>query len=350
MEAIQNLDEQYHAYSVANQKFADVVAQEYQDGDLVWIHDYHLMLLPRMVKQMKPDANIGFFFHTPFPSSEIYRTLPSRKELLRGVLSSTLLGFHTHDYQRHFQSACSRVLGASITSHIVRHENQVSFLGTFPIGIDPDKFLESMKNPDTISQINQFKQQFNGRKVLIGIDRLDYIKGIYNKLLGLERFLEQHPEWVGKVVLVQVAVPSRTDVPEYIRLRRTTHELVARINGRFGDITTQPIHYLDQSVQFDRMVALYRMSDAALITSIRDGMNLVAFEYVVSQKDQSGALILSEFAGGAQSLGAGCIQFNPWSLQEVADAIHIALTLGMYMLICCSSYTISFTNNLIYYT
>lgn len=273
LEAIQNLDEQYSAYAQANQLFADVVLNEYRDGDLVWIHDYHLMLLPRLVKQKKPNAKIGFFFHTPFPSSEIYRTLPSRKELLRGVLSATLLGFHTHDYQRHFQSACSRVLGASITSHIIRHEGNVAFLGTFPIGIDPDKFIESMQKPDTIQQIEQFKQQFAGRKVIIGIDRLDYIKGIYNKLLGYERFLELHDEWRGKVVLVQVAVPSRTDVPEYIRLRRNTHELVARINGKFGDITHQPIHYLDQSVQFDRMVAFMRMSNAALITSIRDGMN-----------------------------------------------------------------------------
>jgi trehalose-6-phosphate synthase len=194
-------------------------------------------------------------------------------------------------------------------------------------GIDPDKFIDSMEKSSVKQQIDEYKEQFRGRKVLIGIDRLDYIKGIYNKLLGVERFLEQHPEWVGKVVLVQVAVPSRTDVPEYKRLRRTTHELVARINGKFGDINTQPIHYLDQSVPFDRMVAIYRFSDAALITSIRDGMNLVAFEYVVAQKDQGGALILSEFAGAAQSLGAGCITFNPWSLQEVADAIYMALAM-----------------------
>lgn len=327
IEAIKAHDKQFKAYQRANAEFAKVVLDNYQEGDAVWVHDYHLMLLPALLRRAKPTMRIGFFFHTPFPSSEIYRMIPSRADLLQGVLSSNLLGFHTHDYSRHFQSAATRIVGAQCSNEQVKLHGAVSQLGTFPIGIDPLKFVNALKKDSVNAYLAELKSQFAGRRVLLGIDRLDYIKGITHKLHSLELFLDRHPEWVGKVVLVQIAIPSRTDVVEYQRLRAATHELVGRINGKYGSLASLPIHYLDQSIPFDKMCAMYRLADAMVITSIRDGMNLVAYEYIACQDGHNGVLILSEFAGAAQSLGAGALQVNPWNMSEVADAIHKALTM-----------------------
>ena len=328
IESLTSCDEQFSAYQKCNQLFAQAILANYQDGDVVWVHDYHLMLLPMYLRKAKPDMKIGFFLHTPFPSSEIYRVLPSRKELLYGVLCSNLIGFHTHDYGRHFQSACTRIIGANSSGDRVRYRGQVAQVETFPIGIDPLKFMETLKGNTTMSFQKELKVKFGGKKVILGIDRLDYIKGIAQKMYGLERFFEKHPEWIGKVVLVQIAVPSRTDVPEYQRLRASTHELVGRLNGKYGSLSSVPVHYLDQSIPFDNMCALYRISNCMLITSVRDGMNLVAYEYIACQEDGDGCLILSEFAGAAQSLGAGAIQVNPWNVNETADAIHQALSMS----------------------
>ncbi|RLN29419.1 alpha,alpha-trehalose-phosphate synthase [Panicum miliaceum] len=320
-----NFESQFDAYKRANQMFADVVYQHYQEGDVIWCHDYHLMFLPKCLKDHDINMKVGWFLHTPFPSSEIYRTLPSRLELLRSVLCADLVGFHTYDYARHFVSACTRILGLEGTPEGVEDQGRLTRVAAFPIGIDSDRFKRALELPAVKRHINELTHRFAGRKVMLGVDRLDMIKGIPQKILAFEKFLEENPDWNDKVVLLQIAVPTRTDVPEYQKLTSQVHEIVGRINGRFGTLTAVPIHHLDRSLDFHALCALYAVTDVALVTSLRDGMNLVSYEYVACQGSKKGVLILSEFAGAAQSLGAGAILVNPWNITEVADSIRHAL-------------------------
>ncbi|KAJ3215868.1 Trehalose-6-P synthase/phosphatase complex synthase subunit [Dinochytrium kinnereticum] len=324
-------EDHWEAYQQANVAFAEALSKVVKDGDLIWVHDYHLMLLPALLKERlgsrMPNVKIGFFLHTPFPSSEIYRILPVRKQILLGVLHSDLIGFHTYDYARHFLSSCTRILGLQSNPNGVEFEGRMVHVGTFPIGIDPAQFIEGLSKPSIQNRISFLEERFKGCKVLVGVDRLDYIKGVPQKLYAFEQFLEEHPEWVGKVVLIQVAVPSRQDVEEYKQLQDTVNSLVGRINGRFGTIEFTPIHFLHKSVNFDELVSLYAIGDACLVTSTRDGMNLVSYEYVASQKNKNGVLILSEFAGAAQSLN-GAIIVNPWNSEDLSHAIHDAVIMS----------------------
>ena len=242
---------QWAAHQLANRQFAEAVVPLYQPGDIVWVQDYHLMLLPAMLKEQRPQMKVGFFLHTPFPSSEIYRTLPVREELLRAVLRADLIGFHTYDYARHFVSACTRILGLEGTPAGVEDNGSLTRVAAFPIGIDPDRFTAALESPEVRANVAQLLNRYAGRKVMLGVDRLDMIKGIPQKLLAFEKFLEEHPEWRDKVLLVQIAVPSRTDVPEYQRLRSMVHEVVGRINGKFGTLTHVPIYHLDRQLSFD---------------------------------------------------------------------------------------------------
>ncbi|KAK4119112.1 glycosyltransferase family 20 protein [Parathielavia appendiculata] len=319
------------AYREVNRLFAKEVVKDVQDGDLVWVHDYHLMLMPQMLREelgnTKKNVKIGFFLHTPFPSSEIYRILPVREALLLGILACDLIGFHTYDYARHFLSSCSRILGTTTTPNGVEWNGRFVTVGAFPIGIDPEKFVEGLKKESVKNRIAALKRKFEGVKLIVGVDRLDYIKGVPQKLHALEVFLTEHPEWIGKIVLVQVAVPSRQDVEEYQNLRAVVNELVGRINGRFGTIEFMPIHFLHQSVTFDELTALYAVSDVCLVSSTRDGMNLVSYEYIATQREQHGVMILSEFTGAAQSLN-GSLIVNPWNTEELANAIHDAVTMS----------------------
>jgi trehalose 6-phosphate synthase len=345
--------------------FAEAVMLQVKPGSMVWVQDYHLMLLPMMLRglidgpqkvgdltrkelarvtedldetdplpadSLPADSTsltgvkIGFFLHTPFPSSEIYRILPVRREILLGILYCDLIGFHTYDYARHFLSSCTRILGLPTMPNGVEFEGRLARVGTFPIGIEPASFIDNLKKDSVIERIQQLEQRFNGVKVIVGVDRLDYIKGVPQKLHALELFLSQHPEWIGKVVLVQLAVPSRQDVEEYQNLRSTVNELVGRINGRFGTVEFMPIHFMHKSLAFDELCALYALSDVCLVSSTRDGMNLVSYEYIACQQARQGVMILSEFAGAAHSLN-GSIVVNPWDSQQVADAIHEAVTM-----------------------
>ncbi|KAH9749220.1 alpha/alpha-trehalose-phosphate synthase 1 [Citrus sinensis] len=318
---------QFDAYKRANQMFAKVVNNIYEEGDVVWCHDYHLMFLPQCLKEYNNNMKVGWFLHTPFPSSEIHRTLPSRTELLRSVLAADLVGFHTYDYARHFVSACTRILGLEGTPEGVEDQGRLTRVAAFPIGIDSDRFVRALELPQVQDHINELKERFAGRKVMLGVDRLDMIKGIPQKILAFEKFLEENPSWRDKVVLIQIAVPTRTDVPEYQKLTSQVHEIVGRINGRYGTLTTVPIHHLDRSLDFHALCALYAITDVALVTSLRDGMNLVSYEFVACQASKKGVLILSEFAGAAQSLGAGAILVNPWNITEVASSIGYALNM-----------------------
>jgi trehalose 6-phosphate synthase len=356
-----NFDEEnWLAYRIANMRFAEVVRQQVREDSMVWVQDYHLMLLPMLLRglvtgpeftreftsnelanitqgvesedfpldgrETVKGVKIGFFLHTPFPSSEIYRILPVRREILLGVLYSDLIGFHTYDYARHFLSSCTRILSLPTMPNGVEFEGRLAHVGTFPIGIDPTSFTNNLEKESVQKRITALEQRFNGVKVIVGVDRLDYIKGVPQKLHALELFLTQHPEWIGKVVLVQLAVPSRQDVEEYQNLRATVNELVGRINGRFGTVEFMPIHFMHKSLAFDELCALYAVSDICLVTSTRDGMNLVSYEYIACQQARQGVMILSEFAGAAQSLN-GSIVVNPWDSQQVADAIHEAVSM-----------------------
>jgi len=353
-----NFEEQnWLAYRQANMAFAQVILKQLSPGSMVWVQDYHLMLLPMLLRSLVdgpqnvgsatsielerildgietdeippprvPDIKIGFFLHTPFPSSEIYRILPVRREILLGILYSDLIGFHTYDYARHFLSSCTRILALPTMPNGVEFEGRLAHVGTFPIGIDPTSFIENLKKESVQKRIQQLQQRFGDVKVIVGVDRLDYIKGVPQKLHALELFLSQHPEWIGKVVLAQLAVPSRQDVEEYQNLRATVNELVGRINGRFGTVDFVPIHFMHKSLPFDELCALYAVSDVCLVSSTRDGMNLVSYEYVACQQERQGVMILSEFAGAAQSLN-GSLVVNPWDSQQVADAIFEAVTM-----------------------
>ncbi|KAJ6577150.1 glycosyltransferase family 20 protein [Mycena capillaripes] len=355
-----NFDEEnWLAYRQANLQFAEAVRTQITPGAMVWVQDYHLMLLPMLLRGLLdgrdaggettarelanitegvegddmskpakaiPGVKIGFFLHTPFPSSEIYRILPVRREILLGILYCDLIGFHTYDYARHFLSSCTRILALPTMPNGVEFEGRLAHVGTFPIGIEPGSFIENLQREPVMSRIRQLESRFSGVKVIVGVDRLDYIKGVPQKLHALELFLTQHPEWIGKVVLVQLAVPSRQDVEEYQNLRSTVNELVGRINGRFGTVEFMPIHFMHKSLAFDELCALYAVSDVCLVSSTRDGMNLVSYEYIACQQARQGVMILSEFAGAAQSLN-GSIIVNPWDSQQVADAIHEAVTM-----------------------
>ncbi|CAM6105282.1 unnamed protein product [Calypogeia fissa] len=326
--ATRSLQSQFAAYKRANKLFAEAVYSQYQEGDVVWCHDYHLMFLPKSLKELNSNMKVGWFLHTPFPSSEIFRTLPLRSELLKAVLTADLVGFHTYDYARHFVSACTRILGVEGTPEGVEDQGKLTRVAAFPIGIDPERFIEALETDVVKSHIQELRARFAGRKVMLGVDRLDMIKGIPQKLLAFEKFLEENPEWRDKVLLVQIAVPTRTDVHEYQRLTSQVHEIVGRINGRFGTLTTVPIHHLDRSLAFHELCAVYAITDVALVTSLRDGMNLVSYEYVACQNGRKGVLVLSEFAGAAQSLGAGAILVNPWNVSDVAMSIEDALTMS----------------------
>ncbi|GJN06869.1 hypothetical protein PR202_ga24639 [Eleusine coracana subsp. coracana] len=284
----------FDAYKRVNQMFADVVFQHYQEGGVIWIHDFHLMFLPKYLKDHDINMKVGWFHHSPFPSSEIYRMLPSRLELLRAVLCSDIVGFHTYDFTRHFVSACTGMLGLEGTPEGVEDHGRLTRVVAFPIGMDSDRFRQALELPEVKRHISELTQRFAGRKVILGVDRLDIIKGIPQKILAFEKFLEENPDWSDKVVLLQIAVPTRTGVPKYQKLTSQVHEIVGRINGRFGTLTAVPIHHLDQSIDFHALCALYAVSDVALITSLRDGMNLVSYEYVACQESKKGVLILSE--------------------------------------------------------
>lgn len=329
-----NFDENaWLAYNEANITFSNEISKNIKSNDLIWVHDYHLMLLPELLRShiSKNQANLlnvklGWFLHTPFPSSEIYRILPVRQEILKGVLSCDLIGFHTYDYARHFLSSVQRVLNVNTLPNGVEYQGHFVNVGAFPIGIDVDTFTDGLKQDSVIKRIEQLKKTFKGCKIIVGVDRLDYIKGVPQKLHAMEIFLNEHPEWCGKVVLVQVAVPSRGDVEEYQYLRSAVNELVGRINGQFGTVEFVPIHFMHKTIPFEELISLYAVSDVCLVSSTRDGMNLVSYEYIACQQEKKGTLILSEFTGAAQSLN-GALIVNPWNTDELSDAINESLTI-----------------------
>ncbi len=320
-------DALWNAYKHGNQLFADILEDILRPGDTVWIHDFHLMLLPAMLRKRIPDLSIGFFLHIPFPSSEIFRLMPWRDEVLRGLLGADLVGFHTADYVGHFLSSVRRILGYENSFNQVLTERRMIQADVFPMGIDYDAFRRAVSSSEVKAEIEKIRERVKDNKVIISVDRLDYTKGILQRLEAFELFLEKWPAWRGKVTFILLVVPSRIGVERYAQLKRELDEMVGRINGRYGTIGWIPIWYLYRAVPREVLSALYAVGDVALITPIRDGMNLVAKEYVASKVDGNGVLILGELAGAAREMGEAII-VNPLDRVQVAKAIKQALEMS----------------------
>ncbi|MDG5800201.1 bifunctional alpha,alpha-trehalose-phosphate synthase (UDP-forming)/trehalose-phosphatase [Marinilabiliaceae bacterium ANBcel2] len=323
----------WEAYVNVNQKFADKTLEVIEDGDYVWVHDYQLMLVPEMLKKKKPNITVGFFLHIPFPSYEVFRILPWRNNILGGLLGADLIGFHTYDYERHFLSSVRRLFGYEISFNEIHIDARIVIADAFPMGIDYKKFEDaSLKiNQTPLKERSEIHRELEkyflmdpDKKLILSIDRLDYSKGIPNRLHAFERLLANHPEYRGKVTLVMLAVPSRNNVVHYQRLKSEVDELVGGINGLYGNINYTPIWYFYRSLPFHNLVELYSMSDVALITPVRDGMNLVAKEYIASRVNQTGVMILSEMAGVMKEMGEAII-INPNDEEEMESAIIQAL-------------------------
>lgn len=322
-------DEQdWETYRDVNQKFCDEIAELAQPGDEIWVHDYQLLLLPRLLRQRLPEASIGFFLHIPFPSFEVLRQLPTRwrRELLAGVIGADLMGFHTHDYTQHFLHSVFRTLGYEHYLGQLNVDGALRRVETFPIGIDFQRFWQAATSEAVQAARARMAEGLAGRRVIFSVDRLDYSKGILHRLRGFEAFLTAFPEYQEKVSFVLLVVPSREQVARYQRMKQELDELVGQINGRHGTVGWVPIVYQYRSVPFDELVALYNLADVALITPLRDGMNLVAKEYIASKPDGGGVLILSDMAGAARELGEA-LQINPNHAREIAEAIEQALTM-----------------------
>ncbi|KAJ5889193.1 hypothetical protein N7504_010003 [Penicillium tannophilum] len=325
-------DGPWQAYTRVNELFADQIANAADSGNLIWIHDYHLMLLPGLLRsrleQQGKTCAIGFSLHTPFPAGDFWRALPVRKQLIDGLLASDLIGFHTDEYKQNFIDTCSNLLGAHTEiPNQIQYKNRLVCIGKFIVGIDPQKFTDTLKTPEVVERIKTLEERYKGMTVIVGVDRLDHIKGLTQKLKGFDSFLDDHPELRNKVVLIQVAVPSREDVKEYQELETELSTLAGKINGKHATPDGTPLLYMHRSVPFNELAALYAIADACLLTSTRDGMNLVSFEYVACQEQRNGVLILSEFAGAASFMREGSICFHPANKTEMSEAIFKALNL-----------------------
>ncbi len=317
----------WERYRQVNQRFADAIVEHAEPGDTVWVHDYQLMLVPEILRRRQLDCAIGFFLHIPFPSSAHYRTLPCREEILRGMLGADLIGFHTYEYVDNFRRASLRVLGLESEPEHVRMPSHDAHLGVLPIGIEPDEIHAFARTPEAIQQYDELVANYAGKKVVLGVDRLDYTKGLPQKLLAFEELLCKRPELRDQVVLIQVAAPSRQDVVEYQSLQREINEMVGRINGAYGTLSSTPIHYINRNVPRQRLAALYKLADVALVTPVRDGMNMVCLEYIAARGADAGVLILSEFAGAAACL-SGARVINPYNPGQIAEVLAEALDSG----------------------
>ncbi|TAK06795.1 bifunctional alpha,alpha-trehalose-phosphate synthase (UDP-forming)/trehalose-phosphatase [bacterium] len=322
-------EEDWHSYKTVNRIFCDALVAIIRPGDLVWVHDYHLMLLPKLLRERISNLPIGFFLHIPFPSFELFRLLPRSwsREILEGLLGANLVGFHIHDYTQYFLRCVLRILGLEHNMGIIVTGDHLVKAATFPMGINFERFHDASGSREVQEERGKLRNVLEGYRVILSIDRLDYTKGVINRLEGYELFLEKNSQWRRKVVLILVVVPSRIGVDHYQQAKREIDELVGRINGRFGSIGWVPISYQYASLPFHRLVALYNSSDIALVTPLRDGMNLIAKEYIAARTDKTGVLILSEMAGAARELGEALI-INPNDKREIAEALNEALGLS----------------------
>jgi trehalose 6-phosphate synthase/phosphatase len=318
----------WKTYKQVNQIFCDEIFEIAEPGDYIWVHDYQLMLLPQFLREKLPKLEIGFFLHIPWPSFELFRLLPWREEILNGLLGADLIGFHTYDYVRHFLSSVSRIMGFEHTLGKVGMGNRVIKVDAFPMGIDYEKYSQAISKAGVRKEVDKILQEVGKRKIIISVDRLDYTKGIIQRLEAFDLFLSKNPEYKEKVTLIMVAVPSRTGVEDYKMLRNTLEQLVGRINGEHGTMGWVPVWYLYRFLPFRRITALYNVADVALVTPLRDGMNLIAKEFIATKTEGKGVLILSEMAGAASELGEALI-VNANNKGAIIKAIKEALEMPL---------------------
>lgn len=328
-----NFDPDYwRTYRAVNRKYAEAIVRHADPGDYVWIHDYHLMGVAWFLREMGYEGRVGFFLHTPFPAPDIYLKLPWRSEILEGLLAFDLVGFQTVRDRRNFLH-CVRTLltdvpvsgaGAVVTCRLRGREIRV---GSFPISIDFDEFERLAGGPQVTERVEEIRRDLPDRRFILGVDRLDYTKGIPYRLEAFHHAVKRHPELRRRVSLVQVVVPSREDIPEYNELKEEIERLVGRINGEWTESGWVPIHYIYRNLPRLELLARYRSSEVALVTPLKDGMNLVAKEFCASHVDRAATLILSEFAGAADQLQDGALLVNPYDIEGMADAIHRAFTI-----------------------
>ncbi|HVI46156.1 MAG TPA: bifunctional alpha,alpha-trehalose-phosphate synthase (UDP-forming)/trehalose-phosphatase [Chitinophaga sp.] len=322
--------EQVHwdTYYEVNKKFRDIILQVAAKGDTIWIHDYQLLLLPGMIRAEMPDISVGFFQHIPFPSFELFRLIPWRAEILEGMLGADLMGFHTYDDTRHFLEAVTRILPVTTAANVVSYNDRSIVVETFPMGIDYDKYSSLVGTPAVQQQVRQLKENFQQERMVLSIDRLDYSKGILQRLEAFELLLQMYPEYQGKVILYMIVVPSRDTVPKYKELRDDIDKQVGNINARFRTLSWHPVQYFYRSYPVEVLSALYSFADIGLVTPMRDGMNLVSKEYVASRINNDGVLILSEMAGASKEL-IDAIIVNPNNIGAIARAIVDALNMPL---------------------
>ena len=320
--------EYWQHYVRVNELFRDQVLAHAKPGDIIWIHDYQLLLLPQLLREELPDTTIAFFLHIPFPSQELFRLIPWRNELLSGLLGADLIGFQTYDDVRHFMSAASRILGVSQRAGRLEHDGRTVAVDSFPISIDSRHFEKMAKDPEVENSTEEIRNSFPGQKVLLSIDRLDYSKGILPRLKAFEMLLSASEKFIKKIVLYMVVVPSRDQVPQYEMLKNQIDQEVGRINAKYGAFDWQPIVYFYQSFPIKQLSAMYSVADVCLVTSMRDGMNLVSKEYVASRVNDTGVLVLSELAGASHEL-VDALLINPADTHQVAMAIETALEMPL---------------------
>lgn len=318
--------DEFEAYLSVNEQYAEILSRQCREGDTVWIHDYHLLPLSCMLRKLIPNITIGFFLHIPFPSYENLRLMPREWQrcILEGMLGADLIGFHTTDYASHFLESIQKVLAIDHHRNIIRHQDRLVKVDVFPISINYNLFNEAFEKKEVLSMRSALRERMNGWKIIFSVDRLDYTKGVHNRLKAYEVFLKENPSYHNKVVFIINVVPSRDTIPKYAERKQMIDLLISGINSRLGNLHWQPVIYRYQSMEFDEMVALYTICDLALITPLRDGMNLVAKEFVASRRDKKGVLIMSEMAGAAKELTTSLI-INPNDVQEIAEKIKQGL-------------------------
>jgi trehalose 6-phosphate synthase len=320
----------WETYVTINERFADAAAGVTGAAELIWVHDYHLMSVAAALRVRRVNVPLGYFHHIPFPSPDIFEKLPWRQQVLRGLLAFDVVGFQTQRDRRNFLSCVrqfAKPLEIENTGDYVLVGRRC-LVGTFPIGIDFREFVVGATAPEVEERARQIEREYSGCRIVLGVDRLDYTKGLPERLLAFEDMLQRYPDVHRKVVLLQVVVPSREDIPKYAELKSEVQRRVSEVNGRFGDPGWMPVHYIHRPVERGELLALYRSAAAALVTPLKDGMNLVAKEYCAARVREDGVLLLSEFAGAADQLRTGAILVNPYDVHGVGDALHAALALS----------------------
>lgn len=313
-------------YKQVNEKFCAAVTEVAEAGDTIWIHDYQLLLLPALIRKRLPEVSIGFFQHIPFPSFEIFRLIPWRAELVEGMLGADLIGFHTFDDASHFINTAIRLLPVNSVSNTITIDDRPVLVESFPMGIDYEKYRSLTRSKDVCKEVKQLKDIFKKKRLILSIDRLDYSKGILQRIRAFELLLELHPEYINKVTLHMIVVPSRDAVPQYKELKDLIDKKVGDINARYRTMAWNPVHYFYRSFPIETLSALYYFADICLVTSMRDGMNLVSKEYVASRTQETGVLILSEMAGASKEL-VDAILINPNNIKSITAAMVRALNM-----------------------